>query len=515
MAFPTFVGMGALQESTTTLTVVNHASAATGDYELLVIETSNEAATLTTPGGFTAVPFDDGAGNGIWGTGVAANIISTRLTLFERIFSGQADPVTNDPGNHVIANIFTFRKSSGTWATLDDVRSPTEDTCWKATTQATEVTAASMDGITTDTVDQLIIGITCAGKPDIAGGTAEMGTVTNANLASITERHDDAAASGNGGWIGVWTGQEATSGQAIGSSTYTKTAASVMVHLVLAIRDAPPAGGGGTTFERQSAFGATADIAVAEETIRIRTSAFGATAAIATAKQTDHVKSVAIASVGGIVSAKETVRIRSAALDATATVVIDAHEILRVFERAAAIGASVLLSTGREHDHIKSVAISSTALLAAARQLDLLRAVAIDGTVGIASVAEVFKLFERAAAIAATVDISSAQETEHIFTRSASFTATVNMSVVDFLSILERSADIGVEVLISVGSEVEPAGGWPFVFEDDEWRFKGNMRLFRRPTGRWSGTGSTPPTREVPGRAARLAKWNAEGSAHE
>ena len=244
MAFPTFVGHGgAVQETTTTLTVVNSASAATGDYELLVIETQNEAVTLTTTGGFTAVPFNDGNGNGIWPSPNATATLATRLTVFERIYSGQADPVTNDPGNHVIANIFTFRKSSGTWSTLDDVRSPTEDTGWKAATQDTDTTSASMPGITTDTVDQLIIGITAAAKPDIAGGTTEMGTVTNSNLASITERHDDAAASGNGGWIGCWTGQEATSGQAIGSSTWTKTTTSQMAHLVIAIRDAAPGGG--------------------------------------------------------------------------------------------------------------------------------------------------------------------------------------------------------------------------------------------------------------------------------
>jgi hypothetical protein len=248
VAFPTFVGHGgAVQETTTTLTVVNSASAANGDYELLVIETMNEAVTLTTTGGFTAVPFDDGSGNGIWPNPNATATIASRLTVFERIFNSQADPITDDPGNHVIANIFTFRKSSGTWSTLDDVRSPTEGTGWKATIQSTETTSASMDGITTDTVDQLIVGITAAAKPDVAGGTTEMGTVTNTNLASITERHDDAAASGNGGWIGVWTGQEATSGQAIGASTYTKTAASFMEHLVIGIRDAAPAGAQGVT----------------------------------------------------------------------------------------------------------------------------------------------------------------------------------------------------------------------------------------------------------------------------
>ena len=246
MAVPTFVAAGLLQESTTTLTVSDNITPTTGDYQLLILESAAEAATLTTSGGFTAFPGDIGSGAGIYTTGAAAGLTSTRMTVFERLYAGQADPVTNDPGNHVIANIFTFRKSSGAWTALSDVRSATVDVGWKVTIQATEVTAASMDGITTDTVDQLIVGITCAAKPDVAGGTTEMGAVTNGNLASITERFDDAAASGNGGWIGCWTGQEVSTGQAIGASTWTKTATSVMVHFIIALRDAAPGGTNGT-----------------------------------------------------------------------------------------------------------------------------------------------------------------------------------------------------------------------------------------------------------------------------
>jgi hypothetical protein len=253
VAFPTFVGHGgAVQESTTTLTVVNNASAATGDYEVLVIETMDEAVTLTTTGGFTAVPFNDGSGNGIWPVASGTATIATRLTVFERIYSGQADPVTNDPGNHVIANIFTFRKSSGTWSTLDDVRSPTEDTGWKATTEATEDTSLAVAGITTDTVDQLICGFIVCAKPDVAGGTAELDVITNANLANITERHDDAAASGNGGWIGAWTGEEATSAQAIGNTDLTLSTASFKAALIIAIRDAPPSSGISYTFASET-----------------------------------------------------------------------------------------------------------------------------------------------------------------------------------------------------------------------------------------------------------------------
>jgi hypothetical protein len=81
MAFPTFVGHGgAVQESTGTLTVVNSASATNGDYELLIIETMNEAATLTTTGGFTAFTGDLGSGAGIYPSPNATATLATRLT---------------------------------------------------------------------------------------------------------------------------------------------------------------------------------------------------------------------------------------------------------------------------------------------------------------------------------------------------------------------------------------------------------------------------------------------------
>ena len=239
MAFPTFVGHGgAVQEGIGDLTVTNHASAASGHYEILIIETMDEAAALGTANGFTAHP-----GSPVSVPNATATI-ATRLTAYERIWNGtDGDPIITDPGNHAIANIFTFARSTGSWSTLADARSAADGTGWKTSSEATEDGSGSMDGLTTDTADQLICGFICAAKPDVAGGTTELSGITNANLANITEIHDDAAASGNGGWIGAWTGEEATSGQAIGATTYTKATAAYKAHLVIALRDSAPASG--------------------------------------------------------------------------------------------------------------------------------------------------------------------------------------------------------------------------------------------------------------------------------
>lgn len=237
MAFPTFVGHGgAVQESIGDLTVVNNASAASGDYEILIIETADEVADLGTANGFTAHP-----GSPVSVPNATATI-ATRLTAYERIWNGtDGDPVITDPTNHAIANIFTFRRSSGTWSTLADARSATQGTGWQTSSEATEDMTGSMDGITTDTTDQLICGFICTAKPDVAGGTTELSGITNANLANITETHDDASNVGNGGWIGAWTGEEASSGQDIGATTYTKATSSYKAHLVVALRDSAPA----------------------------------------------------------------------------------------------------------------------------------------------------------------------------------------------------------------------------------------------------------------------------------
>lgn len=247
MAFPTYVGDGTLVESTTTLSTFSKtASPLTGDYELLILETQDEAVTLTTPAGFTQHP-----GSPVSAPSGTATL-ATRLTVFERVWNGtDGIPVTNDPGNHVGGNISTIRRSSGTWASLAEVRSAVDGVGWKATAEAVDDTSGSMDGITTDTADQLIIGIIACAKPDAAGGTGELSGITNANLASITEQHDDGYASGNGGWIGVWSGQEATDAQAIGATTYTKLTASFKAMLVIAVRDAPPAAATSMLFNPQ------------------------------------------------------------------------------------------------------------------------------------------------------------------------------------------------------------------------------------------------------------------------
>jgi hypothetical protein len=246
MAFPSHVGAGTPVESTTTATPAPHASHATGDYELLICETADEAVTLTTAAGFTEHP-----GSPV-STGGGVTLLDTRLTVFERIWNGtDGSPTTNDPGNHIWCLVDSFRRSTGTWSTLADARSATSGTGWASNFEAVEDTTGSFPAITADTVDQRIVGITAHAKPDIAGGLTEMSAITNAGLANIGEILDDACASGNGGWLGIFTAQRVAVGD-IGVTTYTKATTSYKTHLIIGLRDsAPGAAAVGPPLERR------------------------------------------------------------------------------------------------------------------------------------------------------------------------------------------------------------------------------------------------------------------------
>src|SRR5690606_17811474 len=113
-----------------------------GDIALLFIEsTGGQAANLTTPAGFAAVPGSPQA------TGLTTN--GTRLTVYwARATSGaMASPVVTDPGDHVYARILTFRG-------VIETGNP-----WDVTgggVKAAASTSVTVTGVTTTVADTLI-----------------------------------------------------------------------------------------------------------------------------------------------------------------------------------------------------------------------------------------------------------------------------------------------------------------------------------------------------------------------
>jgi len=189
------------------------------DIALLFIESCGGQA-VTTPTGFAALANSPQAtGSGTNGTQITvcwARATSTAMTA----------PTVTNPGNHVWAQIITYRGVANT------------GNPWNITgggVKATASTSVTVTGVTTSGPNKLIVQ---AVARDISGTGAMFSAETNANLMNITERSDAGTASGNGGGFAVWDGLLDT-GSATGNTTATVTSS---INAFLTIALAPPAG---------------------------------------------------------------------------------------------------------------------------------------------------------------------------------------------------------------------------------------------------------------------------------
>jgi len=223
MALPVFRAAGALAHDTVGVTPAAPAGLATDDIELLICESQDEAISLTTANGFVEVP-----GSPISVPNATATI-ATRGACFWRRYAGQGNPVTNDPGNHILAQRYAFSGCITTGDPWDILPTSSE---------AVEDTSGSATGGTTGMADCLVAVCVGAAKPDSLG-TAEVSAWANVDLANILERADNAGNSGNGGHLGMATGEKASAGL-FGATTYTKATSAYKWHFVVALK--PPGG---------------------------------------------------------------------------------------------------------------------------------------------------------------------------------------------------------------------------------------------------------------------------------
>lgn len=189
-----------------------------GDTALLIVEsTGGQAAALSVPAGFVEV------GNSPSATGTTT--LGTRLTVFycKATSGSMSAPTVTDPGNHAYAVIITFR-GGYTGGYPFDVTA--------AQQKASASTSVSITGVTTTRPNCLVIGI--VGRDNDAAGAA-FSSWADASLANVTERFDNGTTDGNGGGIGVVTGEKATAG-ATGTITATVTS-SINAYLTLALRE--------------------------------------------------------------------------------------------------------------------------------------------------------------------------------------------------------------------------------------------------------------------------------------
>lgn len=237
MAFPTFVAASNLVEGTGAISVAWPSHQA-GDIGLLFVEHADSTPVATPSGGWATFT---GSSQGI---GTDNSITRTHLQVFWlRATSGaMGDASVADSGDHTMGTILTFRGcvSSG---------NPIDASTGDASSDA-NATAVTFPAITTTQAATLVV-LALANQTDTATD-GQIGTVSNGNLASISERFDQNEDSGNGGGIAVITGTKATAGST-GTSTATISTSSRQARVVLALAPEPLNSSGALTFTHEVA----------------------------------------------------------------------------------------------------------------------------------------------------------------------------------------------------------------------------------------------------------------------
>jgi regulation of enolase protein 1 (concanavalin A-like superfamily) len=215
---PTYQAAGSAVSGTGAITPTwpTHQS---GDVALLVVESANQAISLSTAAGFVEVT------NSPQGTGTAAGTAATRLAVYWKraASSAEANPTVADSGDHQIARIITFRGvvASG---------NPWDVTAGNVASSAS--TSVSIPGATTTVANTLVAAIVARANDS---SSAQASGWTNSNLTSLTERVDGGTTSGNGGGFAVATGVKATAG-AYGTTTATLSTSSVQGRMSIALK---------------------------------------------------------------------------------------------------------------------------------------------------------------------------------------------------------------------------------------------------------------------------------------
>ena len=215
--YPTVRGVGGFQGGAASLThTIGGTSGISepGDLILIFLASANQAFTPAAT--YLAAPSSpQGAG----AVGAAGGV---RLTIFYKIANGaETTYVTGDSGDHnivcslVIANV--------------DIANPFNA---NAGNTAAAATAITFPAVTTTVPECLIINAVNTDR-DI-NNEPYFTNIVNANLANITQRVNRTFNTGQGGGIGVWTGQKATAGTT-GSTTASQPVSEETARITLAI----------------------------------------------------------------------------------------------------------------------------------------------------------------------------------------------------------------------------------------------------------------------------------------
>jgi len=217
-AAPVFQAAGSVAADTSNVSPVWPPHQA-GDIALLFIESrGEEPATLGTPAGFAPVP-NSPQSTGTGNTGTRLTVYWARATS-----AAMAAPTVTDPGDHVVAQILTYRG-------VVETGNP-----WDVTGGGVQTPAATgiiVTGVTTTVPDTLVVVAVAHGID--GNSTARFSGWANTNLSSIVERVDLGRNNGDGGGFGIIDGVKATAGPT-GNTTATLSNNFVQAFLTIALK---------------------------------------------------------------------------------------------------------------------------------------------------------------------------------------------------------------------------------------------------------------------------------------
>lgn len=220
---PSYVDKGAFTSGTASLSVPPPASITSGQFCILAVESANQ--NVTDPTDWTEFT------NSHQGLGTGATSNAVRMSAFYKTAGASEGNVSvADSGDHTTAM----------WLAFDGVDSI------NATAGGTQAASTSwtLPAITTTADDCLIVYLIAIDRD--ATSTANLDSYVCADLANITEIHDQSHATGVGGGLIIVTGEKATAGS-VAAMTCTAAASEEGACVVVALAGAS---GGGTTFNQ-------------------------------------------------------------------------------------------------------------------------------------------------------------------------------------------------------------------------------------------------------------------------
>lgn len=237
---PEIRAVGAVTSGAAAITPGLPTGTVAGDLLLMFLETGGatagtEANTEPTATGWTKLASEK-KGN-------------TRLTVLYKIAVGADERTTNDTGDHQAARIIGIQ--AGTF-------NPTSPFNAQAVSTQAATTAVVCPGLTT-TMPNCLVFAACSGNlPDETSST-EFSAQENASLESVTERIDNARASGDGGALMVASGVKVAAG-AVSETKATAVTEAERAVMTIAVNPIPLSATLTAATEKDSAAGTIANI---------------------------------------------------------------------------------------------------------------------------------------------------------------------------------------------------------------------------------------------------------------